>query len=311
MMSSRAHILSCAFLLGASAAALSQEAPTAVEAATQAEQPLDPGEEASAQAAAMQQIESFGWKREGTVSLGTNAELKIPKGLRFTDSEGARKTLEFFGNYVSGSYSGLLGTEALEWFAVFEFNDVGYVKDDEKDKIDKNELLKAFKESDKAGNEMRKKKGLDTLNTVGWAVEPFYNDQAKSLEWGLILESGNGGRNVNYRTTVLGRKGVTEVTLVCGEAELPSALEALRKALTSFQYKSGESYAEYREGDKVAEYGLKGLMVGAGVLAAAKTGILGKLLKPLLIGFAVLMGVLAKGWNMIKGLFGGRKNPQA
>jgi uncharacterized membrane-anchored protein len=76
-------------------------------------------------------------------------------------------------------------------------------------------------------------------------------------------------------------------------------------ANTSFL--SGNRYAEWREGDRVASYGLTALIAGGAGAVAVKTGLLGKLAK-LLIGFAValwkllvaaLVGLIA----MVKSLF--------
>ena len=64
---------------------------------------------------------------------------------------------------------------------------------------------------------------------------------------------------------------------------------------------TGESYAEYRKGDKVAEYGLTALIAGGTLAVAAKTGLLGKLIKPIIIGVVALGAVLKKFWGKITG----------
>jgi len=64
--------------------------------------------------------------------------------------------------------------------------------------------------------------------------------------------------------------------------------------LEGFASAKGRSYAEYKSGDKVAEYGLTALMTGGAVAVAAKTGLLKKFWKLLLFGLIALAGFLKK-----------------
>jgi hypothetical protein len=54
-----------------------------------------------------------------------------PGGLFFI-REGTIKMMEAFGNLTNGTELGYISPLGMEWFAVFEFDDCGYVKDDEK-----------------------------------------------------------------------------------------------------------------------------------------------------------------------------------
>ena len=79
--------------------------------------------------------------------------------------------------------------------------------------------------------------------------------------------------------------------LVSEPATLDKDIRAFKTALDSFSFDTGERYFEYRAGDKVAEYGLTGLIVGGAVAAAAKTGvlkILGKFSLLILVGIGAL-----------------------
>ena len=120
-------------------------------------------------------FEAIGWTRSGKFKIGSNAEIEIPDGLQLTDGAGANKVLRMFGNPPSSHYLALIGTPNLSWWATFRFEGEGYVKDDDKDKIDADELLKAQRESQDRGNEERKEQGLKELSINGWAVPPYYN----------------------------------------------------------------------------------------------------------------------------------------
>jgi uncharacterized membrane-anchored protein len=58
--------------------------------------------------------------------------------------------------------------------------------------------------------------------------------------------------------------------------------------LTGYSFQSGQSYAEFRSGDKVAKYGLAALVLGGAAVGAAKLGL-----------FAWVAVLLKKGWKLI------------
>ncbi len=216
----------------------------------------------------------FNWETSGRGEISNHATIAIPEGFRFLNGQETAKIMQMFGN-LPEDYDGMIGPDELDWFVVFQFEDSGYVKDDEKDDLDADELLESLQEQDKAQNEARRQEGLGTLDTVGWAVKPNYNESTHNLEWGVILESSSGNRNVNFLTKVLGRHGIMHTTLLCDTEDLQNILPAYQNVLTGLEYNSGNTYAEYEEGDKVAEYGLKALVAGGAIFAAAKLGLFG------------------------------------
>lgn len=256
----------------------------------------------AAEAAAQKQHEDFmaslAWQTSGTAALGDRATLEVTPGYRFLGKGDASKLMEYYGNLSDGSELGFISPDNMEWFALFEFSDVGYVKDDEKDKLDADAILKDLQEGQKAANEELSRRGMSTLQVLGWHTPPFYNSETKNLEWAIRLASSDGGQVLNYKTKILGRRGVMDVVLVCDEAQLAAVVPQYQEILGNFSYKKDESYASYTKGDKIAEYGLIGLIAGGGLLVAAKSGLLAKLWKPIAIG-AVAIGAFFK--RLIKG----------
>ncbi len=238
-------------------------------------------------------INSLEWKTSGKGSLGARAEIQVPAGYRFTGGPGTIKLMEAYGNLTNGQELGYISPDDMSWFAVFEFDDCGYVKDDEKDKLDPDAILKQLQEGQKAANSEIAKRGMSTLEVVGWHTPPFYNTTTKNLEWAIRLRSSDGGETINYKTKLLGRRGVMDVVLVCDETEMPTIVPEYQKLLTGFAFKPEETYASFKQGDKIAEYGLTGLIVGGGILVAAKSGLLAKLWKPIAIGLLAI-GALIK-----------------
>jgi len=222
-------------------------------------------------------IEKFSWETSGQGNIGSFATIDIPGGYRFLNGLETAKVMSLFGNLPS-TYEGMIGPDDLSWFVIFQYEDSGYVKDDEKDDLDADDLLETLREQEEASNEERRESGLSTLTTSGWAVEPKYNDRTNNLEWGVILESSDGGRNVNFLTKLLGRHGIMHTTLVCDTEALQGTLPEYQKLLTGYDYHAGKTYAEFEDGDKVSEYGLKALVAGGAIFAAAKLGFFAKIL---------------------------------
>ena len=238
-------------------------------------------------------VKSVDWKTDGAGPLGSIANLNIPTGYRFTSSAGTIKLMEAFGNLTNGSELGYISPLDMKWFAVFEFDPSGYVKDDEKDKLDADKILEQLKEGQEQANKELSKRGMPTLSVLGWQTPPFYNKETHNLEWAIRLRGGDGSTVVNYKTKLLGRRGVMDVVLVCDEEEMPTVIPEYQKLLKGFAFKKEESYAAFSKGDKIAEYGLTGLIVGGGLLVAAKSGLLGKLMKPIIIG-VIAIGAFLK-----------------
>lgn len=227
-------------------------------------------------------------------ALGPHAEIDVPAGFMYLDAKGTRSLLELTENPSSGKELGTLAPEQGDWFVVFEFDPIGYVKDDDKDSLDASAMLEAFKEGTAEGNKQRQARGWQPIEIVGWHTPPAYNPTTNNLEWAIKGKAGVEDI-VNFNTRLLGRRGVMEVTLVCDPAALDPTLAAYQKLLTGFSYKEGQKYAQYEEGDHIAEYGLAALVTGVGLAAAAKTGLLAKFWKVLVAigaGIAALFGKL-------------------
>ena len=233
-----------------------------------------------------QALDALNWQRGPTTgAIGSHATIVVPQGYVFLDSQNTRKFLEILGNIPSDNKY-MIAPQSLNWFSIFSFNETGYVKDDEK--IDPSALLKQLKDSDGPENEERQRLHMTLMYTDDWAVEPHYDTQTKQLEWGIRLHDSTGAQSVNYTTRILGRTGVMSATLVTDNNTLMADTKAFKHMLTGFSYTPGNTYAEFKPGDKVAEYGLAALVLGGAAVVAAKKGF-----------FAVIAGALAAFWKVI------------
>jgi uncharacterized membrane-anchored protein len=240
---------------------------------------------------AVADMPSVGWvKGPKTVDLGGQAQIQIGQAYTFADAADSRKLMEAMGNTVSNDEVGLVMPRAKEqdWFMLFEYQDVGYVKDDDKDAIDKDAILEGIRKGTEEANEVRKRKGIPALHVQGWFEEPHYDPATHNLVWALRARNDDGSEVVNYNVRVLGRHGYMSVTLVDEPAKLAVSRPEIAKVLSGFSYKAGRSYAEFVPGDKVAEYGLVSLLAGGAGAAAVKLGF-----------FQIILKTLAKGGKAV------------
>lgn len=260
----------------------------------------------------LKQILAIKWQPGPTTgALGDVAEVAVPEGFIFADGDGTRKFLELNQNPTNGSELGMIATPDLSWFVTFDFDDSGYVKDDDKGELDADAILDALKEGTKAGNEARKARGWRTVSLLGWASPPKYDEATNNLEWATKLQSDSTQHvSVNHSIRLLGRRGVMNADLVVSPETYVSALPPAKQMLAGFQFKSGQRYSEWKQGDRVAAIGLTGLITGGALAAAAKSGLLGKLGSVIAKGGKAIIALVAAAGAAIARAFSNKKNPQ-
>jgi uncharacterized membrane-anchored protein len=237
----------------------------------------------------MKELEKLEWQRGPTEgAIAGKAAIKVPQNYVFLDEKNTRRFLEINGNPPADGHF-MFGPSNFSWFAIFSFNASGYIKDDEK--IDPDILLQQLQETDAPSNDERRRLGMQALYTEGWQVKPHYDTETKRLEWGIRLRDDANKIQVNYTSRLLGREGVMSAILVSDPNDLEKDIREFKTALQKFSYNPGESYAEFREGDKIAEYGLAALVLGGAAAVATKKGF-----------WAVIVGFLAAFWKVLVGV---------
>ncbi|MFZ1527220.1 MAG: DUF2167 domain-containing protein [Ferruginibacter sp.] len=243
---------------------------------------------------------AMNWQHN-TVMISNGAiKLNVPKGFKFLNAEQSKYILhDIWGNPPRPDVLGMIfpdkgGPYADSSYAfILSYEETGYVKDKEANKIDYDEMLEDIKKSEPEANKERLQQGYDAIHVIGWAHKPYYDEQKKVLHWAKELKFGSDeATTLNYDVRVLGRKGILSMNAIASMSELPLVKASINDVLQIAEFTEGNRYADFNSNtDKVAEYGV-GALVAGGVLA--KTGVLGAIGKFLVAAWKfILIGVVA------------------
>ena len=244
-----------------------------------------------------------------TVTLGNNvAKITFGEDYIFADGDDTRKLMERIGNPPTNNEVGVIIPKNYElgWFVVFEYYPAGYIKDDDRNTIDADAILKSIKKGTEKSNKYRQERGVAPFHVLGWYQEPYYDTNTNNLTWTLLGRSEDSEKDIetaNHNIRLLGRYGYMSVVLVAERSTLASFKPEVDAIISNFSFVKGNRYAEYVKGDKVAKYGLTALVAGGAAAVAAKTGIFKMLAKFAKFIFIAVIGFFASIWSKIKALF--------
>jgi len=108
---------------------------------------------------------------------------------------------------------------------------------------------------------------------------------------------------VNYTMRLLSRHGSETVILVTSPETLQQDVADLHQVLTGYKFNAGESYAEFRPGDHVAEFGLGALVLGGAAAAAVKAGWFKGLIAGLIAAWKLVAAAVVAAFAGLKRLF--------
>jgi uncharacterized membrane-anchored protein len=270
-----------------------------------AQGPNAPADEAASKSEEL--FASIQWQEGPTQArIGTESQVDVPKGCQFTGAAGSRSFMLATENPPSGNEAGVLvcptDDESGSWFVVFSFDGSGYVRDDDAKELDADAILASLREGNEQGNQARVAQGWAPLELTGWVRAPYYDPATNNLTWATEVRDVSGA-SVNHSVRLLGRGGVMNADLVIDPAQFAANVPAFDKIVATHAFLPGRKYSEWREGDKLAGYGLTALVAGGAGVVAAKSGLLSKLIKVIVVA---VVGVGA--W--LKSLFTGRKRQE-
>ncbi|MBA4055929.1 MAG: DUF2167 domain-containing protein [Marivirga sp.] len=245
--------------------------------------------------------------QQGEIHLKNGlGKLAVPGGFRYLDGQQSRYVLEdLWGNpedtlvmgMIVPENTGVLGDNS--WAFIITYDEMGYVKDDDADDIDYEELLEEMKTDASSENEFRAKEGYEPIEIIGWASKPFYDEDKKVLHWAKEIKFGeNESNTLNYNVRILGRNGVMVFNAVAPMEALPQVQKSITPVLASFTYADGVKYKDFDPKlDNVAAWTIGGLVAGK---VLAKAGLFALLLKYIKV-IAIAIGVFGTAiWKWYK-----------
>ncbi len=250
-------------------------------------------------------------QRDGTHELpGGKARVVVAEGFAFLDAADAKKLLtDVWGNppEVGENALGAIVPKGVSpfadesWAAIITYEDEGHIADDDAKSINYTDLMKEMQDGTAEENKERKAAGYDEITLVGWAQVPKYDAAEHKLYWAKHLKfSDSESDTLNYAIRALGREGVLQVNVIGGMNQLKDINAKVPGMLAMVSFTEGNRYADYKEGDKLAAYGIAGLIAGG---VAAKAG----LFKVLLGAWKLIaVGVIAAGgalWRFFGSMF--------
>jgi len=165
----------------------------------------------------------------------------------------------------------------------YEWRDEGYITDSDWEDVDPDKLLAQYRDGTESANDERVSNGFEPMHVVGWLEPPHYDKSTRTVTYAMELKDKNGSW-ANAFALRLGRAGYTEFTWVGSVGLFRGAggrPVLLNQALASHSYEEGYRYQDFKQGDKVAAYGI------AGLVAAALGAKFGKGLIAAIIAFAL------------------------
>src|SRR4051812_33775929 len=251
----------------------------------------------------------------GDVALpGASATLHLGKDYYYLPPDEARKVLvDGWGNPpgVAQNVLGIVfptGKTFLDdtWGAAITYEGSGYVTDKDAKTADYDALLTQLQSGEDEINAKRKQEGYPAQHLVGWAQPPSYDAASHSVVWAQnIAFDGQDDNSLNYDVRLLGRKGVLSLNMITTMSKLDETRRDAEQLARSADFTPGARYADFKEGDDKAGYGIAGLVAaGLGVVAVKKLGLLAILLVFLKKGLVLIVAAFAAWGARFRKLFG-------
>ncbi|WP_196888687.1 DUF2167 domain-containing protein [Aureivirga sp. CE67] len=233
-------------------------------------------------------VKGFTYEYGEVELLNGKVLVNVPEGFMFLNAKDSKTVLEdIWDNPPTDDPSlgmlfpkdmGPLSVDPNSFAIDITYSDEGYISDEDAKDIDYTDLMKTLKQDTEDWNDERVSQGYEKIHLIGWASEPYYDAINKKLHWAQEYNFEGGETNIlNYNIRVLGRNGYLNLNVIGDMAVLPSVKKEINPIIENFNFTRGNTYAEHDPSiDKVAAYGIGGLIAGK---VLAKTGFFALLLK--------------------------------
>ncbi|HRD55718.1 MAG TPA: DUF2167 domain-containing protein [Parachlamydiaceae bacterium] len=94
--------------------------------------------------------------------------------------------------------------------------------------------------------------------------KPTLNKKTSTVYWAFEVEAEGSENVVNSIAIKLGRESYEQFVWICPKSSYGASPDYLNQMLLAHQFNPGYRYEDYSVGDRIAEYGIAGL-VGASI----------------------------------------------
>lgn len=233
--------------------------------------------------------------KSGAITLSdSNVQLQVPEDYYFLNGADAQIVLEQIWENPAGAQPlgmlfprGYSPIHSNAWGIEITYEAMGYVSDEDAATYDYDDLLKTMQSDIVSENTWRTENGFPTLELIGWAATPHYDQAERKLHWAKELHfEGADANTLNYNIRALGRHGVLVMNFIADMDSLPEITQEIPDVMGMVSFAEGSRYTDFQPGvDKVAAVGIGGLIAGK---VLAKTGLL-----------AVALVFLKKAWFLL------------
>lgn len=239
------------------------------------------------------------WQTSGRGTIGALASLEASPEARYLPGIQSAQYLSLKGNPEQTGQRVVAPPDG-SWFATYSYEPSGHV--DDSGDLRAEELMKALLRDEETSNRKRAEAGLPSLHITGWEMEPQYDSSTNSLQWGLRIRSDDGQDILNRTVRILGREGYVSGTLVTTQGMTTPAIMAFDAVNRTVRFERGSKYIEFREGDRIAQYGMSALVTGGVGAVAIKTGAAQGIFAALFTGIEGISAIVAA---MLTAMYGG------
>ncbi|MCB0697255.1 MAG: DUF2167 domain-containing protein [Chitinophagaceae bacterium] len=237
------------------------------------------------------------------VILRDVATMHVPENFKFLGEEQSKQVVtDIWGNPEDENIIGMLfpadgdAIAANSYAFIITYEAIGYVKDEDADDIDYDEMLKESQDGEPELNKEREKMGFEPIHFVGWAQKPYYDKEKKVLHWAKEFHFGDADYNtLNYDIRILGREGILSLNAVADMSQLGMVKENINAVLDMPKFIPGKQYKDFDHSiDKVAAYTIGGLVAGKVLAKAGFFVLILKFWKIIAAGIAVAFAGIRK-----------------
>lgn len=240
----------------------------------------------------------------GSIQLGDDlATLNVPSNFMYLGKSQSMQVLtDVWGNPPDQSVLGMMipkNTSVLDdstYAIIISYSEEGYVDDEDAEDLDYDELIETMQEDAQKANPMRIQQGYPSIEVIGWAAAPYYDSENKKLHWAKELSfDHDSAHTLNYNVRILGRRGYLELNFISDLQMLDQIKSEMPEILPAVNFNEGNRYSDFNpDMDKVAAYGIGGLIAGKVLAKAGLFVLLAKFWKIIAVGAVALFAGIRK-----------------